>query len=132
MALDIGVGDGSSRVPIRDEPLLSLNDDAIYSFLHPLVERLRWETGQYIDLYGDASFSDWRLTALRRMLAQARVLAEAQPESGQVHVGTQIQPARRELWMPLTRKTLLDVISRWDQIVDRAEELGRPVVCYGD
>jgi hypothetical protein len=81
MALDIGVGDGSSPVPIRDEPLLSLNDDAIYSFLHPLFERLRWETGQYIDLYGDASFSDWRLATLKRMLAQARVLAEVQLES---------------------------------------------------
>jgi hypothetical protein len=132
MALDIGVGDGSSRVPIPDEPWLSLDNDAIYSFLHPLFGRLQTETGQYIDLYGDASFSDWRLAALKRMLAQARALADAQPESWAVHVGTQIQPERRELWLPLTQKTLLDVISRWERIVDRAEELGRPVVCFGD
>jgi len=132
MALDIGVGDGSSPVPSRDEPLLSLNDDAIYSFLHPLLERLRWETGQYIDLYGDASFSDWRLAALKRMLAQARVLAQAQPESWEVHVGTQIKPERRELWQSLTRRVLIDTIEIWERIVTRAEELHRPVVCFGD
>jgi hypothetical protein len=132
MPLDIGVGDGTSPVPLRDEPLLSLGDDAVYSFLHPLLERLRWETGQYVDLYGDASFAGWRLAALQRMLAQARLLAESQPETWEVHVGTQLAPTLRDLWSPLDRKTFLDLITRWERIVERAEELGRPVVCFGD
>lgn len=119
MALDIGVGDGSSPVPLRDEPLLSLQDDAVYSFLHPLFERLRTETGRYIDLYGDASFSGWRLAALKRMLGQARSLAESLPE----------KPAPGN---PLRRGTLSTLITNWERIVARAEELGRPVACFGD
>ena len=119
MALDIGVGDGSSPVPLRDEPLLALQDDAVYSFLHPLFERLRTETGRYIDLYGDASFTGWRLAALQRMLVQARSLAESLPD-------------KAKLGNPLTRGNLSHLITNWERIVARAEELGRPVVCFGD
>ena len=132
MSLDIGVGDGTSPVPLRDEPSLSLDDDAVYSFLHPLLERLRWETGQFVDLYGDASFAGWRLAALKRMLVQARALGESQPETWEVHVGTQLAPALRDLWRPLNRSVFLDLITRWERIVERAEELDRPVVCFGD
>lgn len=132
MSLDIGVGDGSSLIPMRDEPSLSLEGDAIYWFLHPLFDRLRLQTGQYVDLYGDASFADWRLVALKRMLAQARDLAEAQLETWEVHVGTQVTPVLRELWEPLRREKLLELIAQWERVVARAEALGRPVVCFGD
>ena len=132
MSVDIGVGDGCLLVPTRDEPSLSLEDDAICSFLHPPFDQLRLQTGQYVDLYGDASFADWRLVALKRMLAQARDLAEAQLETWEVHVGTQITPVLRELWKPLSREKLLELIAQWERVIVRAEELGRPVVCFGD
>ena len=57
MALDLGVGNGVSLIPQQGEPSLWLNSDGYYWFLHPLIEKLASETGQYIDLYGDASFS---------------------------------------------------------------------------
>jgi len=132
MSLDIGVGDGSSPVPIRGEPSLCLEDDALYWFLHPLFEQLQAETGQYIDLYGNASFANDKLDALKRMLAQARTQAESQPDTWEVHVGTQLLPVRREVWNSLTRETLLELIARWERVVARAEELRRPVVCFGD
>ncbi len=132
MALEIGVGDGSSFIPVQLEPSLYLENDALYWFLHPLFERLRVETGQYIDLYGDASFAGDSLQALQQMLAQARALAESQPNSWKVLVGTQIMPVRRELRETLRRETLLDLLSRWERVVARAEELGQPVVCWGD
>ena len=132
MALDIGVGDGASLVPVQGEPALYLDDDGYYWFLHPLFARLQAETGQYIDLYGDAAFAGPELASLKRMLAEARSLAEAQPASWQVHVGTQTAPTCRELYEPVRREALLALLDRWDEVVRRAEELNRPVVCFGD
>jgi hypothetical protein len=132
MALDIGVDAGSSLGLVWDEPTLCLQDDALYWFLHPLFERLRAQTSQYVDLYGDASFEGASLQALRKMLAQARSLAESRPETWEVHVGTQLAPVLRELWKPVDRKTLLNLIAQWERVVARADGLGRPVVCIGD
>jgi hypothetical protein len=132
MALDIGMGDGSSYVPVPGEPLLWLEDDAPYWFLHPLFERLATQTGQYIDLYGDASFAGEQLTALREMLIEAQRLAESQPDSWQVHVGTQVLPLHQECFKRLDREVLLRLLATWERVVARAEELGRPVVCFGD
>ena len=132
MALDIGVGNGSSLVPVEGEPALQLDNDGYYWFLHPLFARLQAETGQYIDLYGDAAFAGPELASLKRMLAEARSLAEAQPASWQVHVGTQVAPAHRDLYKPVRREALLALLARLDEVVRRAEALNRPVVCFGD
>lgn len=132
MAVDIGVGDGSSLAPASDEPWLCLNDDGYYWFLHPLFERLHAETGQYIDLYGDASFAGERLAALERTLAEARRLVEARPETWSVHVGTEVRPWHRELYRPVEREAMLELLDRWAAVVARARQLGRPVVCFGD
>lgn len=132
MALDIGVGDGSSLVLFQGEPSLWLEDDAPYWFLHPLFERLQAQTGQYIDLYGDASFVGEQLAALKQMLTEARRLAESQPDSWEVHVGTQVSPFHQELYKKLDRWVLLNLIAAWEQVVVRAEQLGHPVVCIGD
>ena len=132
MSLDIGVGNGSSFVPVQGEPALYLDDDGYYWFLHPLFARLQAETGQYIDLYGDAAFTGPELASLKLMLAEARTLAEAQTHSWQVHVGTQVAPVRRELYKPVRRDKLLALLDRWDEVVCRAAALNRPVVCFGD
>ena len=132
MALDIGIGDGSSLIPIQGEPLVQLDNDAPYWFLHPLFERLREETGEYIDLYGDASFFGEQLAALKQVLAEARRLAAAQPDTWQVHVGTKMAPVHQELYAPLDRASLIALIEAWERVVMRAEQLGRPVVCFGD
>jgi hypothetical protein len=132
MALDIGVGDGSSMTPDLGEPSLSLNDDGYYWFLHPLWERLQSETGQYIDMYGEASFADEELAALGRVLAEARRLVEAQPRAWSVHVGFQPSPEHRESYCQVQRDAMLALLDRWSAVVARARHLGRPVVCLGD
>jgi hypothetical protein len=150
MALDIGIGDGTSLIPVQGEPSLYLEDDGYYWFLHPLFDRLQGETGQYIDLYGDASFDGAALASLERMLAEGRELVESQRDRWQVHVGTQIIPTdkalfkaagskmvgqwerEKELYKPVQRSAFLELIARWQRVVDRAKELGRPVVCFGD
>jgi hypothetical protein len=132
MALDIGVSDGSSLVPVQGEPSLWLQDDAPYWFLLPLFERLAAQTGEYIDLYGNASFAGEHLAALEDMLAEAQRLAESQPASWEVHVGTRVSPRHQELYKRLDREELLGLLSAWKHVALRAEQLGRPVVCFGD
>src|SRR5262245_12558750 len=113
MAL-IGVGDGSSLTPVPGEPSLILEDDGYYSFLHPWFERLAAETGQYIDLYGDASFAGETLAALERVLAEARHSARSQLQKWSVHVGTQMYPDPRELYGTVERQAMLALLDRWD------------------
>jgi hypothetical protein len=129
MSLEIGIGDGKALVPLRGEPLLYMEDAAPYWFLYPLFEKLYAETGQFIDLYGDASFAGAQLIALKETLAVAQRMAEAQPDRWKVSVGARFQ---QELWEPLHKGTLLDLIAVWELVIARAEELGQPVVCFGD
>src|SRR5947209_5587625 len=109
MALDIGIGDGSSLIPVQDEPSLFLEDDGYYWCLHPLFERLGAETGQYLDLYGDASFADRALSALERSLVEARAFIESQPDAWEVYVGTQIMPTERDLFKVAGSK----IVGQW-------------------
>jgi hypothetical protein len=150
MSLAIGIGAGSSLVPVQGEPSLFLDDDGYYWFLHPLFGKLQAKTGQYIDLYGDASFLGESLAALEQMLLEARSLVESQSETWDVHVGTEIRPKGKdlfklegskvvgnwehvkELFNAVQREQFLELIAQWQEVVARAKELGRPVVCFGD
>lgn len=132
MGLDIGVGDGHSLVPLRDEPSLRLEDGACYWFLHPLFERLAAQTGQYIDLYGEASFAAEGLVRLKQMLSEARRLVESHPDSWAVHVGTQAAPVYQVLYERVDRELLLNLLAAWERVALRAEQLGSPLVCFGD
>lgn len=132
MALDIGIGDGASFIPQQGEPSLQLDNDGYYWSLHPLIEKLHEETGQYIDLYGDASFSGASLPALEQMIAEAEKTVQTQPASWQVHIGTQMRPERKELYEVVHKDQFMTLLQKWRQIVARAKELGKPVVCFGD
>lgn len=132
MSLDIGLADHRSCALCRDEPLFSLDDDGYFWFLHPFFNRLRAETGQEIDLYGQAIFQGEERLALARVLGEARRLAEAQPEFWGVVVGTRLLPKDEEIYKPVKRQRLLELLAHWQIIVDRALELERAVVCIGD
>jgi hypothetical protein len=130
--LDIGIGDERGKPPDAAEPGLALDDDGYYWFLHPLFEQLHAESGQYIDLYGDASFSGPGLDALERMLTRARRLIEAQPDTWRVRTATQLAPVRCDIHKPVKRKEFMRLIGLWEQVVDRARATGRAVLCFGD
>ena len=130
--LDIGVGDGVGKPPDTTEPRLAFDDDGYYWFLHPLFGELRAATGQCIDLYGDAAFAGPDLDALERMLSAARRRVEAEPESWDVHTGTQVQPVRREVFKQVGRAEFLRLLEAWGQVLERARQTGRAVVCFGD
>jgi hypothetical protein len=132
MSLDIRICDGRSIQPLPGEPTCQISEEGLYWHLHPLFARLHTETGQFIDLYGDASFASDHLIALQRMLTEARSMAQAQPASWQVHVGTQTAPFRREVHRPVLRDALLSLIDAWERIARRAQELDKTVLCFGD
>ena len=132
MALDLGIGDGTSRLPVQGEPSLAFRSDGYYWFLHPLFEQLRIETGQYIDLYGDALFSGESLDALERMVAEAKRLVASQPDTWRVHIGTQTSPKQKELYDEVEKGRFLELLDQWQRILARARESGWPVICFGD
>jgi len=130
--LDIGVGYAVNHPPSGMFPGIALDDDGYYWFLHPLFERLAAETGQYIDLYGNASFFGADLCALERMLKTARELVWSQPETWEVHTGTQIRPVHQEVFKPVERARMIQLLDTWDDAVRAAKEHERPIVCFGD
>ena len=141
MALDIGIGNGTSLSPVKGEPSISLDNDGYYWFLHPLFEDLRTTTGQYIDLYGDASFSGEQLVALEEMLKNARRLVDLQSAIWSVCIGYELVPRRKnarsrsrpkEIMATVEKQRFLAELDKWESIVARAKELNRPVVCFGD
>lgn len=126
--LDIGVGDALYQASDPDEPSLGFEgDDGYYWFLHPLLEQLAGETGQYIDLYGYAMFAGPDLLALARMLSEARRLVEAQPATWLVQ--TAVAPV---LHKQVARDEFLRLLTVWERATARAQELGRAVTCFGD
>jgi hypothetical protein len=111
---------------------ISFNDDGYYWFLHPLFERLRDESGKYVDLYGDARFTRDDYPRLRRLLDEADGMARRQPKAWEVHVGTQLQPMRKEIYRTVERDNLIEIISTLRKMVDVADELGGVLECIGD
>jgi hypothetical protein len=130
MALDIRI---RADKPYAEANLtLSLRDDGYYWFLHPLFERLRDESGKYLDLYGDAVFTRDDYPRLRRLLDEADRIAQGQPRSWEVHVGTELRPTRKEIYRVVERENLLGIISTFRRMVDVAERLCGVIECIGD
>lgn len=140
MALDIGIGDGSSFGPVQNEPSLQL-DDGYYWFLYPLFVDLARTTGQSIDQYGDASFAGKNLAAMKDMLQHALNLIEPQPATWEVGIGWALVPYQRDTrtrphlmgtFAVVDKAHFLLLVRQWERVVARAKELDRPVVCFGD
>lgn len=136
MSLDIGIPLSKSSMLDRSEPRLSLEDDGYYWFLHPLFENLEAETGQYIDLYGGASFGGEKLLSLERMLRAARELIESQPTTWQVRVATEVlSPGEsgtpKEIWNSVRRDEFLKLWAEWERVVVRAKNWVAPSFAWG-
>ena len=115
------------------EVVFQLHDNAHYWFLHPWFVRLHKALGKYIDLYGDVELDKGSgLTALVQALAEAKGHAERQPKEWQVHVGTRLRPVHKELYETVRRAELLQVISRFQAVVERALLQDRKLDFRGD
>ena len=141
MSLEIGIGDGSSFSPVSIEPSVSLENDGYYWYLHPILEDLRAATGQYIDLYGDASFTGENRRALEAALKSVRLLIQLQSDKWNVCIGQQLvpydkltrsRPHLREVMASVEKSQFLSILNQLDAVVTRAKQLNSPVVCFGD
>jgi hypothetical protein len=132
MGLDIGIGDGASPIPIEGGPQVCLENDGYYWYLHPLFERLAQETGQYIDLYGDAVFAGEQLAALERILTEAQHQILSEPSEWSVHIGFELAPPHRESRREVYREEMLRLLALWMQVISQAKSSGHSVVCIGD
>ncbi len=132
MGVDIGVAVDDKSFVRRAEPVVTLEDNGYYWFLHPLFADLASKTGQYIDLYGDASFAGLTLDALGDTIERARRLVEEQAETWEVHIGTQTAPVHRELFSAVDRQTFRQLLGRLGEVVAIAKGLNGRVVCFGD
>lgn len=111
---------------------ISFNDDGYYWFLHPLFERLRDESGKYVDLYGDTLFTRDDFPRLRRLLDEAVRIAQRQPQAWKVLVGTQLRPTQKEIYRTVERDNLFKIIATLRNMVEVADELGGYLECIGD
>jgi hypothetical protein len=73
--------------PPDQEPSVCFEDDGYYWFLYPFFERLAARTRQFIDPYGDAEFSGAQFAELESMVAHARAVADAQPDTIEIKTG---------------------------------------------
>ncbi len=132
MSVGIGVGDHSSFEFLGGEPSTGFDDDGYYAYLHSRFESLAAKTGQYIDLYGYATFEGESLNALATLIADARREIERRPESWDVHISTQIAPVRKEIYSTVRREEFLTRLAEVETVIARARATGRPIVCVGD
>jgi hypothetical protein len=132
MSLDIGIGRDDGPVPDPNELQLHLDDEC--NFLYPWL--LARKTRQMIDPYGDARFSGLQLQDLKLMIQEIREEVTRQSDSVEIVSNCEIQVSVRRdrvVPRPTIRKTrLVEILTTWEDIIERAEKTNRPVVCFGD
>jgi len=141
MSLEIGLA-GSQPDPFSAaQYMVSLDDHengGYYWFLYPLLEQLATQTGQMIDLYGDAEFRGDDLPVLRQTLVEACRLVADQPVRWSVYVGTSSMPNATPpvppwpVFKEVERSKFIKLLDTLIAIVDRAISAGVAVVCKGD
>jgi len=108
------------------------DDEGDYWFLYPLFEKLRGETGLYIDLYDDAVFGGDALDALARTLSEAHELVAAQPERWEVVTGVQTYPVQKVLRATVNRRQVEMLVDNMSEAVSKAKTSGAYVRFAGD
>lgn len=132
MSLTIGIAADKRSLDVQKNTPLPFDSEGYYWFLHPLFVKLYEKTGEYIDLYGDASFEGASLEALRDTLEQGKQMVAAQPETWEVHHGTQTVPVHKELYEPVSRAKFQRFLEEFREIVAKANFVNGRVICFGD
>jgi hypothetical protein len=129
VALDIGLRKTGSSYEHR----FSLPADEHYWFMHPWFKEVHKTCGIYVDLYGDAEFHSGKgLGVLESKLRAALAAAENSPPTWQVHVGTQLRPEKKELYMQVVREEVVQTISNFLVVLQEVKETDATIVCNGD
>ncbi|MCC2668367.1 MAG: hypothetical protein K0Q72_838 [Armatimonadetes bacterium] len=129
MAVSIGL----SRVETTDDAGCSagvfLDDDGYYWFLYPFFERVEKQTGQMVDLYGNAVFAAEQLPLLLAALDAAVASTEQQAGEWAVLVGWRDGDP---LYCTVSKDRLQGILANFITLVKLALATGRDVVAFGD
>lgn len=136
MGLDIYVKANPSPSKYPDTFWTSFNNDfengGDYFFLLPLIETLYKQTGQCLDLYGNALFCGDDLKTFVDFVAAAERLVDSQPETWSVHIGTQTEPVAKEFYANCHKAKFQVMLKKLAEIIAKAQELNGCVICVGD
>lgn len=133
MALDIIITVNRVIPEFDEEKSISFNDDADYWYLYPVFEKLKKDTGEMIDLYDDAEFSNGSLQKLRNLiLTEINNLKEMKNKECLIHTGTQTFPEKKEIYKELNKNHLTQKLKKWLDIVDLAIKSNEKIICIGD
>jgi hypothetical protein len=110
----------------------SFVDDGYYWFLHPLFQRLAQQTGQLIDLYGDARFRTEQLPLLQGIFNEARNIVQKQPDEWFVKVSSLMKSHQDDIYLQVSKTQLLDDLDQIDKLIAQALSQNEDIVCIGD
>jgi hypothetical protein len=110
----------------------SFEPEAYYWFLYPLIEKLRDSHRKYIDLYGGCEFTPQELGLIRELISDAERLVQQQPNRFRVHVGTQTDPVKREIYAEVDRSSFLEFLASLTSAANRCSQCGKSLHFYGD
>ena len=118
----------------RDTSISFEGGDADYWYLWPtMIKQIKDQTGELIDLYDDAEFSGESLVKVERIiLNELDYLQKKKEKRWDVHVGTQLQPTKKEIFKTLVKMDLEAKLQRFLMIVQQARVKNEKVVCLGD
>jgi hypothetical protein len=110
MAVDLILTRNGLVLQWPDWTYLRLEDDPVYWFLSSgMIEEVKQQTGEWIDLYGHAEFSGEKLEKLARIVAKTlEEIRRAEESEWPVHLGTQWSPVKKEWYGRVTRAELVD------------------------
>ena len=129
MAVDVGISRSGPVDDVDYSQGVSYKDDGYYWFLYPLFERVFKQTGQMVDLYGDAVFEAEHLPHLLVALNEAASLVERQPEEWDVRIGWR---GGDPVYCKISKVGLRGLLAGFIALVNSAIRTEKNVVCFGD
>jgi hypothetical protein len=128
MAVSIGTSPTGRFDDIDYSGGIYFKSDGSYWFLYPWWERIGEQTGQMIDLYGDAVFGFAAQPILLASLQDAFAKVQQRPSEWDMCIGWGVQP----VYARVSRMELQQLLTEFIRLVTSATERQRYVVCFGD
>lgn len=129
MAVGIGLSRSGPISKADYSAGVAFDDDGYYWHLYPYFEEVVKQTGQMVDLYGDAIFDVKHLPDLLATLKRAAASVRKRPKEWKVRIGWRGQD---EVFEKVTKVTMQRMLRDFIALVKLAIETKRKVVCFGD
>lgn len=134
MALDI-VLTVNKKVPTwNQQTSISFDDAADYWYLYDtMINEIRVETGEFLDLYGDCRFIGSTLHTLQRLVQKhLTLLKQKHDKSWPIKVSTQLRPVKKEIFKTLVKHELEEKFIKFLTLIQQAIEQDEMLVGRGD